>query len=63
MVLMAGHPEINFRFRHSVSDRSFELDSRDLCVALDGMNLGAPEGLATLRAAIRQGEEKLATAT
>lgn len=63
MVLMAGHPEIDFRFRHSVSDRSFELDSRDLCAALDGINLGSPEGLATLRAAIRQGEEELATAT
>lgn len=62
MVLIAGHPETSFRFRHSVGDRSYELDSRDLCVALDGLNLGSPEGLATLRAAIRHGESNLAAA-
>ena len=60
MVLIAGHPEIDFCFRHSISGRSYELDTRDLSVALEGIGLGSPEGLATLRAAIRHGENSIA---
>lgn len=60
MVLVAGHPELRLRFRHRVAAREFELDSGDLLAALDGAELGSPEGLALLRETIRRGEAGLA---
>ena len=60
LVLVAGHPEVEILFRHVVGGRDYELSSRDLAAALDGAGLASPQGLALLRAAIRQGEAELA---
>jgi hypothetical protein len=57
MVLLAGRPDANIRFRHRVDERVFELESRDFITA--GIDLGSPDGLATLREAIRRGEAEL----
>ena len=53
MILMAGHPELNFRFRHSVGDRVFEFDSAEVAAG------SLPARLAWLREAIRRGEAGL----
>jgi anti-sigma regulatory factor (Ser/Thr protein kinase) len=57
MVLMAGHPDLQIRFRHSLGSREYELDSGEF----DGLLL--PVRLARLRAAIRAGEGGLPCAT
>ena len=57
MVLMAGHPDLQIRFRHSLGSREYELDSGEF----DGLLL--PVRLSRLRAAIRAGEEGLQCAT
>jgi len=57
MVLLAGHPDLNIRFRHSLGREVFELDSRDLRAA--GIDPTLPEGLALLRETIRRGEAGL----
>jgi anti-sigma regulatory factor (Ser/Thr protein kinase) len=60
LVLVAGSPEVDILFRHVVGSRDYELSSRDLAAALEGAGLASPQGLALLRAAIRQGEAELA---
>lgn len=60
MVLLAGHPDLRLRFRHRLAGRQFELDSGDLRAALEGAELGSPEGLALLRETIRRGESDIA---
>jgi anti-sigma regulatory factor (Ser/Thr protein kinase) len=60
LVLVAGSPEVDILFRHVVGGRDYELSSRDLAAALEGAGLASPQGLALLRAAIRQGEAGLA---
>ncbi len=50
MVLVAGQPDKNIRFRHRVNDRIFELDSGDFRAA--EIDLTLPIGLAILREAI-----------
>lgn len=57
MVLLAGRPDANIRFKHRVNERVFELESRDFIAA--GIDLSSPDGLATLREAIRRGEAEL----
>ncbi len=57
MVLLAGHEELDFHFRHSVGRRTFELHSRD--VAGDTL----PARLRKMREAIRRGEAELTTAS
>jgi len=52
LVLLAGNPEVEIRFRHAVGERAFELDAR-------GIDPGAPDGLSALRQTIRQGEATL----
>lgn len=54
MVLLAGHPEVEIRFRHTVGNSGYEVRSGDLREA--GIDMGSPEGLMALRRAIRQGE-------
>jgi 3',5'-nucleoside bisphosphate phosphatase len=53
MVLMAGHPDLRIRYRHTSGSRHFDLDSGDFA----GLDL--PARLSGLRAAIRAGEEYL----
>ena len=60
MVFLAGNPEADVTFRHVVSEREFELSSKDLRAALGEAALTSPEGLAVLREAIRRGEADLA---
>ncbi len=57
MVLLAGHSEIDIRFRHRVDHAEYELDSADLRAA--GIDVGSPEGLMAVRGVIRQGERSL----
>jgi 3',5'-nucleoside bisphosphate phosphatase len=57
MVLLAGRPDANIHFRHCVNERIFELESGDFVKA--GIDLTLPDGLATLREAIRRGEAEL----
>ncbi len=57
MVLLAGRPDANIRFRHCVNEKIFELQSRDFILA--EIDLASPDGLATLREAIRRGEAGL----
>ncbi len=52
LVVLAGHPELEIHFRHSVEERNFELNMR-------GFDPTAPKGLTALRQAIRQGEASL----
>jgi anti-sigma regulatory factor (Ser/Thr protein kinase) len=59
LVLLAGHADTQIVFRHSVGDRSYDLDSADLRQALDGDAFSSPEGIAVLREAIRQGEASI----
>jgi histidinol phosphatase-like PHP family hydrolase len=61
MALLAGQPDKDIFFRHSVEDRVFEMDSRDFRAA--GIDPTSPEGLAILRKAIRKGEAGLHTQT
>jgi hypothetical protein len=57
MVLLAGQPDKDIYFRHSVENRVFEMDSRDFRAAeIDPIS---PGGLAILREAIRKGETGL----
>jgi anti-sigma regulatory factor (Ser/Thr protein kinase) len=57
MVLIAGHPDLEIRFRHCIQKRVFELDSSDFGLA--GIDSTSPEGLRRLRELIRQGEAGL----
>ncbi len=57
MVLVAGQPDKNIRFRHRINDRIFELDSGDFRAA--EIDLTLPIGLTILREAIRRGEAGL----
>jgi len=57
MVLLAGHPGLDIRFRHCVGSEVFELDLRDL--RSSGTDPASPDGLATLREVIRRGEAGL----
>ncbi|MFH1177017.1 MAG: ATP-binding protein, partial [Acidobacteriota bacterium] len=59
LVLMAGSPSADIRFRHTVGDRGYELRSSDLRAALEGGSLAGPEGVALVREAIRRGERAL----
>ncbi len=53
LVLLAGHQELNFRFRHSIGTRVFELDSRDIPEG------SLPARLSKMREALRVGEAEL----
>ena len=59
MVLFAGNPSVDVRFRHSRGERSYELDSRDLRSSVDGAALASPAGIGVVRQAIRAGEAAL----
>jgi hypothetical protein len=57
LVLLAGQPDLDIRFRHKVDERVFELDAHTLRAS--GIDPASPEGLAALRQVIREGEESL----
>lgn len=53
MVLMAGNAELNIRFRHSIGQKVFALDSRDVPAG------DLPARLSRMRELIRRGEAEL----
>ncbi len=53
LVVLAGHPELEIHFHHTVGERNFELNMR-------GFDPTVPKVLTVLRQAIRQGEASLA---
>jgi hypothetical protein len=57
LVLLAGQPDLDIRFRHRVGERVFELDAGALRAS--GIDPAAPEGLTALRRILREGEESL----
>jgi signal transduction histidine kinase len=57
MVLLAGHPDLDIRFKHCVGSEAFEMDA--FLLRSSGTDPASPDGLATLRKAIRQGEADL----
>lgn len=57
MVLLAGHPGLDIRFKHCAGSEVFELDARLVHAA--GADPASPDGLAALRTVIRQGEASL----
>jgi len=57
MVLMASHPDLLVRFRHSLGTLWYEIDTHELRAA--GIDLWSPDGLGALRKAIRKGEADL----
>ena len=59
LVLFAGHPDVEVRFRHALGDREYEVSTKDLREALEGATLASPEGLAFTREVIRRGEREL----
>jgi len=57
MVLLVSHPDLDIRFKHCLESEAFELNANIL--RSSGANLASPDGLATLREAIRKGEAGL----
>ncbi len=60
VVLVAGNPGLDVRFRHTLGERMYEVDSRDLRSSLGAASMGSPEGIRALREAVRAGEAALA---
>jgi anti-sigma regulatory factor (Ser/Thr protein kinase) len=58
MVLIAGNPGVEVRFRHQAGDLAWSLDSRRLEGEV-GDRLASPRGLQALRQVIREGESRL----
>jgi hypothetical protein len=61
MVLMAGNPDLAFRFEHRLGSRQYAIDTEELRRA--GIDLWLPEGLGALRKVIRKGESDLRRAS
>jgi len=62
LVLFAGHPDVEIRFKHAVCGEDYEVSTGDLRAALDGAVLASPEGLAFTREVVRRGEKALSEA-
>ena len=62
LVLVAGHPALNVRFRHAVDGGEYEVRFDELRAALADRTLASSEGLARVRAAVRAGETRLGVA-
>lgn len=57
MVLLAGHPDLDIRFKHCVGSEGFEVNTQVL--RSSSAYPASPDGLATLRESIRKGEAGL----
>lgn len=62
LVLLAGHGDLEVRFRHAIAGEEFVLWSEDVRAACGGATLSSAECLMVLRRAIREGEARLTTA-
>ena len=51
--LLAGHPEIDLDYLHSINGNEFRLDTRELRCELDDMSLSDPRIVLQLESAIR----------
>jgi hypothetical protein len=53
--LVVGRPEVDFVYRQTVEEETFELDTREIKATLEGVPLSSPEVVAFLRDFIREG--------
>ncbi|MCX6551593.1 MAG: ATP-binding protein [Acidobacteria bacterium] len=60
LVLLASHPDLDLEWTHRRGRHDYSLSAADLRAALGGAALASPQGLALVRAAVRQGEAQLA---
>ena len=60
LVLVAGHPELDLRFRHVVAGEEFALGSKEVGAACGGSPPSSGECLEVWRRAVREGEDRLA---
>jgi len=51
--LIMGNPEVDFVYTHRVDDKTFEMDTRDVKEALDGLSIQVPEVIRNLAHMIR----------
>ncbi|MBI5633085.1 MAG: ATP-binding protein [Nitrospirae bacterium] len=47
--LIAGNPQVDFLFTYSRDNRTYELDTRQICAALDGVPINSSEVLTAIR--------------
>lgn len=47
--LIAGNPQVDFLFAYSRDSRTYELDTRQICAALDGVPINSSEVLTAIR--------------
>ncbi len=52
-VLIMGNPEVDFLYTHRVDDMDFQLDTRDVKEALEGMSIQTPQVIRNLADMIR----------
>ena len=57
--LIRLNPEIDFLYRHTVDERSFELDTRSLREVLDGVPLSEPDIMGWINANLAEGIQSL----
>ena len=59
LVLTSSHPDLRAEFTHRRGARAYTLATADIREALGGASVASPEGLALVRAVVRQGEAGL----
>ena len=61
VALLAGYPDVDFDYRHTISGKTFEMATREIRNELEGIPLNEPSVLAYLKSAIKEGLEALTT--
>ena len=51
--LIMGNPEVDFVYTHRVDDKTFQMDTREVKEALDGLSIQVPEVIRNLAHMIR----------
>ncbi|MCG8471980.1 MAG: ATP-binding protein [Desulfobacterales bacterium] len=59
VALLAGYPDVDFNYRHTISGKTFEMKTRDIRHELEGIALNEPSVLSYLKSAIREGLDGL----
>ena len=57
--LITSHEKVDFVYRHTVNEKSFSADTREIKTILGGVPLGEPEVLLWLLEYLRDGEQSL----
>lgn len=55
IAIIAGHPEINIRYRHQVNGSLYTFDAREIKSHLNGISITSPEAMKYIRNNIKQG--------